>query len=234
MNTTREQFQVKVLLDYAHFLNKQKAVFEKDHHLMPTRNHKQHNDDPEYWDILLKDIVVDPSFWENKHALDFGCGCGRNIENLLNLAKFKRVDGCDISLKNSKYAKGYINDLFGPEKCQTWENDGYTLKPAKDDTYDFVMSHIVFQHIPNYDVRFSILLDIYRVLKEGGIASLHFMDLSHSVTYYENSFQLMNCVVENPNYLIEDFEKIGFKNVTCEVGTDLFTKLPSYHIRGVK
>ena len=70
--------------DYAHFLNKQKAGFEKDHHLMPAQNHKQHNDDPEYWDILLKDIVDNPSFWEGKRALDFGCGCGRNIENLLN------------------------------------------------------------------------------------------------------------------------------------------------------
>lgn len=229
-----EKKQLKVLIDYAHFLNKQKASFEKNHHLMPAQNHKQHNDDPEYWDILLKDIVDNPSFWEGKRGLDFGCGCGRNIENLLNLANFKSVDGCDISGQNANYSKKYIENLFGVNRCHTWENDGYTLRPAENDTYDFIMSHIVFQHIPNYDVRYSILLDIHRVLKKDGIASLHYMDLSTSVPYYSNSMNLMNCVVENPEYLIKDFTSIGFKEVTCKTGIDHFTKKPSYYIRGIK
>ena len=229
-----EQFQLKVLTTHSHFVNKQKHSFERDHHLMPATNHKRHNDDPEYWNILLKDIIQSPASWEGKVALDFGCGCGRNIENLLNLAKFQRVDGCDISYKNANYSQKYIDNLFGTGKCKTWENDGYTLRPAENNTYDFIMSHLVFQHIPNYDVRYSILLDIYRVLRKDGIASLHYMDLSTSVSYYTNSSQLMNCVVENPDYLIEDFKKIGFNDVTCEVGTDLFTRHPSYHIRGVK
>lgn len=233
MSSTIE-FQNEVLFKWDHFLNKQKAIFQKTHHLMPEDNHKRHNKDPEYWNILLKDIIDNPNKWANKKALDFGCGCGRNIENLLNSANFDRVDGCDISLKNAEYSQKYVDNIFGPGKCKTWENDGYTLRPAEDNTYDFVMSHIVFQHIPNYDVRYSILLDIYRVLAKDGIASLHYMDLSTSVKYYENSQQLINCVVEDPEYLIADFKKIGFKDVSCTVGTDMYTKAPSYHIRGIK
>ena len=229
-----KKFQNEVLFKWSHFINKQKALFENTHHLMPEDNHKRHNKDPEYWNILLKDVTNNPTHWVGKKALDFGCGCGRNIENLLNLADFDKVDGCDISLKNAEYSQKYIDNIFGSTRCKTWENDGYTLRPAKDNTYDFVMSHIVFQHIPNYDVRYSILLDIHRVLTKGGVASLHYMDLVDNVKYYENSQQLKNCVVENSDFLINDFKKIGFVDVSCTVSTDMYAMVPSYYIRGIK
>jgi hypothetical protein len=44
----------------------------------------------------------------------------------------------------------------------------------------------------------------------------------------------MNCVVEDPDYLIKDFQSIGFKEISCETGIDYFTKNTSYYIRGVK
>jgi hypothetical protein len=39
---------------------------------MVPNNHYAHNPDPEYWDILLKDIKSEPKKWENKRSLDFG------------------------------------------------------------------------------------------------------------------------------------------------------------------
>lgn len=215
------------------FLNFQKKFFQDNHPGMTIGNHQQHNADPEYWNILLKDIIRNPSFWENKIALDFGCGCGRNIKNLLDLANFERVDGCDISKLNAEYSKLYV-DNHHSGKTHTWEVNGKDLHPAKDFTYDFVMSHIVFQHIPNYSIRFSILKDIYRVLKSGGIASLHFLDLGPEATYFENKYEFGNCIVGNPEYLINDFKSIGFKDVTCEVGTCIFINKNNYYIRGVK
>ena len=73
------------------------------------------------------------------------------------------------------------------------------------------MSHIVFQHISNYDVRFSIITDMYNSLNDGGLCSLHFMDLLVSSTYYENSLDYQNCRVLNEQYLVDDFKKIGCK-----------------------
>ena len=35
--------------------------------------------------------------------------------------------------------------------------------------YDFVMSTIALQHICVYDIRYSIMKDIHRVLKDGGV-----------------------------------------------------------------
>lgn len=215
------------------YLFEQKKQFEDTHHLMIADNHIQHNDDPEYWDILLKEIKNNKSYWKDKYALDFGCGCGRNIKNLLDLAEWKRVDGCDISKKNIEYAKSYIN-IFYINKTKTWETNGNDLQPCNQNEYDFIMSHIVFQHISDYDVRFSILSDIYKCLKSGGLASLHFMDLSISNHYYENFGKIQNCRVENADYLINDFKKIGFNNVECTIGNDYFINKRSYYIKGYK
>ena len=61
-----------------------------------TSNHQEHNGNKDYWDILLNN--------ENKFsegiALDFGCGKGRNVYNLIQEFDFKRVDGIDISNNN--------------------------------------------------------------------------------------------------------------------------------------
>ena len=54
------------------YLDTQKTFFEDTHHLMVPNNHYAHNPDPEYWDILLKDIKSEPKKWENKRSLDFG------------------------------------------------------------------------------------------------------------------------------------------------------------------
>jgi SAM-dependent methyltransferase len=215
----------------------QKDFFEDTHHLMTANNHFVHNDDPEYWNILLKEIKDDPSRWEGKVALDFGCGCGRNLKNLLDLADWSRVDGCDISKKNSNYAKEWMDKQFDSSLSRTWETSGDNIQPCEENTYDFVMSHVVFQHIASYQVRLSILKDIFRSLKPNGLVSLHFMDLGQSVDYYSNySGNLMlNCRVENPSFLVKDFEEIGFKNVTCEVGKDFFNpSIKTYYIKGTK
>ena len=90
------------------YLDKQKTFFEDTHVLMVPDNHSQHNPDPEYWDILLRDIKLDPKKWENKKSLDFGCGCGRNLVNLSTLAKWETIDGCDISKQNAEYSKKWF------------------------------------------------------------------------------------------------------------------------------
>jgi len=215
------------------FLKKQKSEFESTHHLMIENNHFVHNADPEYWDILLKEIKYEPEKWKGKIALDFGCGCGRNLKNLLDLAEWDMVYGCDISKQNTDYAFNFANEFY-PNKIKTWENNGKDIQPCEENSIDFVMSHVVFQHISNHNVRYSIMSDIYKCLKPDGFASLHYLDMSISNSYYENLNVYQNCRVENPQYLIDDFEKIGFKNVTCETGVDYFTRQTGYYLKGYK
>ena len=216
------------------YLKTYKDTFESQHVLMVPNNHAVHNPDPEYWAILLGDVQFNPERWKGKRAFDFGCGCGRNLINLSTLADWETIDGCDISKSNAEYAQQwYIDNTISTAACKTWENNGKDIQPTQY-KYDFIMSHIVFQHISNYDVRYSIMKDMYDSLNEGGLCSLHFMDLGDSVPYFENSDKWLNCRVENEQYLVDDFTKIGYKNVSVETGRDFLTGVKAYYIKGEK
>jgi 2-polyprenyl-3-methyl-5-hydroxy-6-metoxy-1,4-benzoquinol methylase len=219
------------------YLKRYKEQFESEHHLMSADGdggHHHHNPDPEYWAILLGDVKFNPDKWEGKNAFDFGCGCGRNLVNLSTLANWKNIDGCDISKSNSEYAKKWFDKTNTTSAVSTtWENNGIDIQPISH-KYDFIMSHIVFQHISNYDVRFNIITDMFNSLNEGGLCSLHFMDLGVSAPYPESNMEYKNCRVENEQYLIDDFNKIGFNNVRVSTGRDYLTGVRSYYIKGEK
>ena len=175
---------------------------------------------------------------------DYGCGCGRNLKNLALVCGKRglhdiRLFGCDISKQNAdfafKFARTEVPKVFygagaGPRELdgEVYACDGKSLNAAESekqhrnwrvfegDSMDLIMCTQVFQHIPNYDTRYSILSDMYRVLKEGGIAALHFMDLkSNRSMYHDNCEKPGNMAVINPVYVKEDLEKIGFRNVEC-------------------
>ena len=282
MKIAKTGFEIKYL--WSDYLKSVKDFFQDTHtNMVKDNNHDRHDKDVNYIENMILPISEFSSFWRGKTALDFGCGCGRNIRNLLNAADFERVDGCDVSKNNAEYAKKYVEEYFNFEKdqkkCNTWETNGYDLQPASNEEYDYVMSHIVFQHIPNYSIRYNILKDIYRVLKKGGIANIHFMDLDDSVGYYDEhpssanydvcyttyekiksnnsdlpnvnkqqyntalnmriesrgfDYHMWNCRVENVQFLIEDFKKIGFIDVEYNKCADPYSKKDSFYIRGRK
>ena len=71
--------------------NNNYTQMQKSSYNMGTSNHLEHNDNPDYWDILLGDLK-DKNKWKNKKALDFACGKGRNVINMLSLCDWERVD----------------------------------------------------------------------------------------------------------------------------------------------
>lgn len=185
---------------------------------MAKIDHKEHNDNPDYHNILLGDI--DQS-WDDKVALDFGCGTGRNIKNLFKLANWKRVDGCDISGENLKYAeKGLKDSGYDLKQFKLYENSGEDIQIIEgDNIYDFIMSTIVFTHICVHQTRISLLKDIYRILKPNGLFSFQMSFGSptrKTVGYFENFREAKStnggCDVrlENKEDLLEDLRKIGF------------------------
>jgi SAM-dependent methyltransferase len=191
-----------------------------------TTNHTEHNSNPLYWDLLLGDIKSNPEKWKDKTALDFGCGKGRNVTNILSLADFKRVDGIDVSEDNIGFCKkNYTN-----QPSEFYKNSGKDLSQLKNDEYDFVMSTIVFQHICVHELRYKIKEEIYRILKAGGTFSfqmgygdISFMGHTNPKTYYENYYGASNSNgsndvrVTDELELISDLEIIGFKDIKFEI-----------------
>lgn len=187
---------------------------------MSHGNHREHDSNPDYYDILLGDLN-DEDFYGTETALDFGCGCGRNVDNLLKNWNWKRVDGVDISLNVIQKADEFL--IKNHKNYKLYVNNGVDLDVLLSNEYDFVMSTIVFQHICVHEIRFSLMKDIYRVLKEGGLFSFQMgygnKPNTGTVEYYDNNYDALSTNsgcdtrVEDPSQIIKDLEKIGFKNI---------------------
>lgn len=94
--------------------------------------------------------------------LDFGCGSGRHVYEHLDCG-YEKVFGYDI--------RNYVA-LRKPEDIERFrfdEEDRITHIPFPNDTFDFVFSTSVFEHVLEPKIAFR---EIYRVLKPGGV-SLH-------------------------------------------------------------
>lgn len=188
-----------------------------------TTNHEQHNSNPDYWGILLKDIKGN---YDNRVGLDFGCGKGRNVTNMLTLSDWKHVDGIDISTGNIQYCK----DVYKDQPSAFYANSGKDLQPLLSNTYDFVMSTIVFQHICVHELRMSLMRDIYRVMKSGGIFSfqmgygdMNFKGDAVPHEYYANNYDAANSNgtfdvrVTDEEFLRKDLEEIGFRDIEFSI-----------------
>jgi|SRR5208282_5528498 len=203
----------------------QRAWYEEESYGMDkfSHNHKEHDSNPDYWTYLIPEGNN-----SDKIAFDFGCGHGRNIRNLLLKGGFKRVDGCDISTNNIGFAAANIRKECPGRTSWVYSNNGIDLQPARDNFYDYVMSTIVLQHIPVYDIRFSILSEMYRILKPHGILSFQMgfdngYHPGYTVDYHENFYDaeatngLKDVCVTDPNQIVEDLTKIGFKSIVTTI-----------------
>lgn len=188
-----------------------------------TNNHPEHNSNPHYWSILLKQLTINSEKFNNKNFLDFGCGKGRNVINAHSLVKWKTADGVDISANNINFCK--INYSNYPSTF--YLNNGKDLSELESEKYNFVMSTIVLQHICVYDLRVALLKEIYRVMSPNavfsfqmGFGDMSFVKDAQISKYYDNNYTALNSNgtydvrVENPDNLVQDLELIGFKNTS--------------------
>ena len=98
------------------------------------------------------------------NAFDFGCGVGRLTQGLCHL--FERASGVDISNTMIEGANRF--NKFG-DKCTYITNTEPNLKCLETESFDFVYSNIVLQHMaPRYQVEY--IKEFFRILKPGGIA----------------------------------------------------------------
>lgn len=201
----------------------QKRFYIEETPKMKIENHRGHNKNPDYWDILLGDLK-DRDRWKGKRALDFGCGCGRNVLNMHLLAEWERVDGVDISRPNLDESKKLVDNEALGGVSQFYENNGYELNGVPSDEYDFVMSTIVLQHICVHDIRFSLMSEIFRAMKSGGLFSFQMgyggkINGNTWARYDENVYSARatnsghDVSVTDPSELVKDLEKIGFVDV---------------------
>lgn len=98
------------------------------------------------------------------NILEIGCGIGRLLKPLS--VHFKWATGVDISADILNEAKKYLRDT---PNISLYENDGQSLKVFEDNTFEYVLTAGVIQHIPNRIVIESYLQEAIRVLKYNGL-----------------------------------------------------------------
>jgi SAM-dependent methyltransferase len=111
-------------------------------------------------------------YWRNGRALEIGCGPGRLLRPMSR--HFGEVHGVDVSDEMVALAREKLRDIPNTFPHAT---NGASLEQFADDSFEFVYSYAVFQHIPSHDVVYEYMREIRRVLKPGGLARLQFNGL---------------------------------------------------------
>jgi ubiquinone/menaquinone biosynthesis C-methylase UbiE len=105
-------------------------------------------------------------------ALEIGCGPGRLMRPMSH--HFIEIHGIDVSDEMIALGREKLRDV---PHAHLHATNGASLELFEDDSFDFVYSYAVFQHIPSREVIYQYLGEIRRVLKTGGLARLQFNGL---------------------------------------------------------
>src|ERR1700680_2358526 len=141
---------------------------------------RRDSDDAEFFATATE--VINGLEWElrrvplaergNWRALEIGCGPGRLMRPMSR--HFVEIHGVDVSDEMIALAAEKLRDIPNAHPHAT---DGSSLAQFADESFEFIYSYAVFQHIPSRDVVFEYLRETHRVLKTGGLARFQFNGL---------------------------------------------------------
>jgi SAM-dependent methyltransferase len=99
-------------------------------------------------------------------VVDVGCGVGRLTRVIAGRAA--RVYAIDVSAEMLAQARDHNAHL---DNIEWVHGDGTTVQPIPDGAADAVVSHVVFQHIPDPHVTYGYVAEMGRVLRPAGWAA---------------------------------------------------------------
>lgn len=150
--------------------------------------------------------------------LDLGCGGGNDIFSKQGVAV-----GIDVSLTSLKNAKAIYH------KCV--QADIRKPLPFEDETFDFISSTEVLEHIPLPD-KDNLMQEIHRILRKGGKAVFifettgffHRLAKLKSAYYYKKNFvtKFSHQGLETSEQAIERIRDKGFKVLKIEKHFSIF------------
>ena len=109
------------------------------------------------------DMAIDPG----AAVVEIGCGVGRLTRVIAERAASVRA--LDVSAEMLAIARRENAHLDNVEWVQ---GDGVSLAGIESASADLVISHVVFQHIPDPEITLGYVTDTGRVLKPGGEAAI--------------------------------------------------------------
>ena len=169
----------------------------------------------------LEDVLggVDRNRLRGWRVLEVGCGSGLLLRGLAPLVR--QAYGVDFSAEMIRLARirlGDLNNVF------THKNDGHSLSMFADDTFDFIFSFAVFQHIPVRAHIESYLREIFRVVKLGGEVKIQVDGRAESGTW-----RFLKALIGNDSWSGQFFSRQELRTV---VRAHRFEVLRCYRLPG--
>lgn len=136
-------------------------------------NYKDPAEEQRFWDMGREDldrvlgaagVTVEPQ----DVVVEIGCGVGRLTRVLAERAAW--VIALDVSAEMLALAREKNPAL---ENVEWVHGDGVSLAGIGDGAADKVVSHVVFQHIPDPQITLGYIREVGRVLKPGGVTAIH-------------------------------------------------------------
>ncbi len=109
------------------------------------------------WGLEHIDISV------SRNILDIGCGGGKNISNMINLAKNAKVYGLDYSKASVQASMAFNSEYIAQSRVEVKEGSAENI-PYKDNSFDTVTA---FETIYFWDIAKGFA-EVYRILQSGG------------------------------------------------------------------
>jgi len=165
-----------------------------------------------------------------RRALEIGCGLGRLMLPLA--AYFGEIHGVDVSEEMVRLAR---EKLSGIPHAHVHLTGGADLAAFADDSFDFVCSYAVFQHIPSREVVFSYLREARRVLKPCGIFRFQLNGLPASGGNYDTWSGVRISADEIAVFAREhDFQLLALEGVETQYQWVTLRKRPSGWFAGLR
>jgi len=168
----------------------------------------EHNADPNEEGLLFRGVP------RGGHALEYGCGPGRNIIKFKEL--FAQIDGADISMEILE--KVHVNLAeAGVPVPNLYHTNGHSLSYINPTSYDVIFSIICMQHIGCRAWRLELYQEFFRILRPSGFLTFqmgfgpgHVKSVDYFHNYDDTDTEHRDTRVEDVDALKKDLEDQGF------------------------
>jgi len=145
-------------------------------------------------------------------GLDAGCGSGARDVYAFWSEGFN-MWGIDAIPENIQVAREWHPEI----QDRVFVHDLREPLPFEDNSFDFVMCNAVIQHIDPCRVYDTVLPELVRILKPGGILQLMFKNGSGTETLYDKDYDIHRCFqLYEEDQILEMLRKRGMELIETE------------------
>jgi SAM-dependent methyltransferase len=168
----------------------------------------------------LRRLPPRPEGWT---ALEIGCGPGRLMRPMSR--HFREIHGVDVSDEMVRLANEKLQGIAHAHAHATPDS---SLSMFPDESFDFVYSYAVFQHIPSRDVVLGYLAEAGRVLRPGGILRCQINGLPEQAVRYTTWSGVRISATEVAKFALHhDFQLLALDGILTQYMWTTWRKRPA-------